>query len=124
MPRFKIADKKAIAKYQEQEVWEYDDWTDEPVRIVGYRCKICRRVFPLDILEVDHIRPQSRGGTNLPSNLRLLCPPCNKKKGGKVKRTATRPTVKSKLKKASGSRKVKGKARKGKASPRTLKGVR
>jgi 5-methylcytosine-specific restriction endonuclease McrA len=92
MPRFKIADKKAIAKYQKQEVWEYDDWTGEPTRIVGYRCKICRREFPLDILEVDHIRPRARGGTDLPSNLRLLCPPCNKKKGSKVKKT-TQKTV-------------------------------
>lgn len=32
-------------------------------------------------LTVDHIRPLSRGGTNDPSNLQVLCRRCNAKKG-------------------------------------------
>jgi 5-methylcytosine-specific restriction endonuclease McrA len=82
MARFSKADKKNIARAQNQEVWE-EDWSGE--HFIGYRCKRCRRIFDLDILEVDHIHPQSRGGKDNPSNLQLLCPPCNKKKGAKVK---------------------------------------
>lgn len=36
------------------------------------------------ILVLDHIHPFVRGGTNHPGNLRVLCDPCNGKKGAKV----------------------------------------
>jgi len=32
-------------------------------------------------LTTDHIVPRSKGGTNDPSNLRVLCRPCNSSKG-------------------------------------------
>jgi 5-methylcytosine-specific restriction endonuclease McrA len=69
-----------IAKSQKQEVFEEDAWQGTK-KLIGYRCKKCKRKFPLDILEVDHIKPVSKGGKDNPSNLQLLCPPCNKKKG-------------------------------------------
>jgi 5-methylcytosine-specific restriction endonuclease McrA len=100
MTRFTKEDKKAIAKLQRQVVYEYDDWTDEPIRVVGYRCKLCKRVFPLDIMQVDHIYPRALRGTDRPTNLRLLCPTCNKKKSSKVPKTGLKTTAKSKLKKA------------------------
>lgn len=31
--------------------------------------------------DVDHVMPLSRGGSNGPENLQLLCPPCNRSKG-------------------------------------------
>jgi 5-methylcytosine-specific restriction endonuclease McrA len=99
MARFTKEEKKAIAKIQKQEVWEYDDW-GEPIRVVGYRCKLCRREFPLDIMEVDHIRPRALRGTDRILNLQLLCPPCNKKKGSKVKKTTKKTVAKSLTKKA------------------------
>jgi len=46
-------------------------------------CEGCGRSFPVDIMEVDHIIPVSRGGSDRPTNLRLLCPQCNRKKGSK-----------------------------------------
>jgi 5-methylcytosine-specific restriction endonuclease McrA len=45
----------------------------------GQRCAYCDATgVPL---EVEHIRPRSRGGSNRESNLTLSCVPCNKAKG-------------------------------------------
>jgi len=45
----------------------------------GRRCAYCGRENVL--LEVEHIVPKSRGGTNRVSNLTLACHECNQKKG-------------------------------------------
>ena len=45
------------------------------------RCAGCRMDFPFKIFEVDHVIPQSRGGTDHLENLQLLCPHCNRIKG-------------------------------------------
>ena len=45
------------------------------------RCNGCKRSLPMDVLHVDHIRAFSKGGSDKPSNLQLLCGPCNGKKG-------------------------------------------
>jgi site-specific DNA-methyltransferase (adenine-specific) len=45
------------------------------------RCAGCRMDFPFKIFEVDHRIPRSRGGTDHPENLQLLCPHCNRIKG-------------------------------------------
>jgi len=82
--RFSKADRKAIAEYQHQVRVYEDDW--EGTREVVYVCKRCRGEFTrLDDLEVDHIRPRSRGGPDNPSNLQLLCTRCNRLKGSKVR---------------------------------------
>ena len=44
-------------------------------------CNGCRTEFPFRIFEVDHIIPQSRGGTDHLENLQMLCPSCNRIKG-------------------------------------------
>ena len=44
-------------------------------------CNGCRMDFLFKILEVDHIVPRARGGTDHMSNLQLLCPHCNRMKG-------------------------------------------
>ena len=46
-------------------------------------CKGCRTEFPIRIFEVDHIIPQSRGGSDHIETLQLLCPSCNRIKGGR-----------------------------------------
>ena len=89
--RWTKADKKHIARYQNQEIIEEGLWS-ATTRVVGYRCKKCRREIPLDILEVDHIIPVSKGGKDNPANLQLLCPPCNKKKGARCKITVAKNT--------------------------------
>lgn len=48
----------------------------------GYQCVYCKSVgTPENPLEVDHIIPVARGGTNDPGNLQTLCRSCNRAKG-------------------------------------------
>jgi hypothetical protein len=43
----------------------------------GFRCTYCGRGPDLVALQVDHIHPVSRGGTDEPENLRTACFDCN-----------------------------------------------
>jgi len=56
----------------------------------GYRCQIrlpgvCANLdgkrLPANRLEVDHIHPRRRGGSDHPHNLRAACIPCNRHLG-------------------------------------------
>lgn len=46
-------------------------------------CNGCRVAFPFRNFTVDHIIPRSRGGTDHPENLQLLCAACNSLKGNR-----------------------------------------
>ena len=46
-------------------------------------CNGCRVAFPFRNFTVDHIIPRSRGGTDHPDNLQLLCAACNSLKGNR-----------------------------------------
>ncbi len=45
------------------------------------QCNGCKMEFPFKVLEVDHVLPRSRGGTDHLDNLQLLCSHCNRTKG-------------------------------------------
>lgn len=45
------------------------------------KCNGCGVKFPARNMTVDHIRPFSKGGSDKPSNLQLLCGSCNSMKG-------------------------------------------
>lgn len=47
-------------------------------------CAGCETHFPFRVMDVDHILPRSKGGTDHPDNLQLLCSGCNRSKGGKT----------------------------------------
>lgn len=47
----------------------------------GWKCVYCSDTRNL---EIDHIVPLSKGGTEDRSNLQTLCAPCNRKKGATV----------------------------------------
>ncbi|MBU2009712.1 MAG: HNH endonuclease [Chloroflexi bacterium] len=97
--------KKLIAEARKQ--WEYEeDWDGERRKTGRVRCPECRRAFPLDIMEVDHIRPKKLRGGDFIDNTRLLCPPCNKRKGSKLER------VGPKTKKGVGASRVSGATKK------------
>lgn len=95
--RYTLKDKKKIAQAQNQIVYE-ETLMGHSDTIEGYRCKKCRQVFRLALLEVDHIIPRSArppGEADHPANLQLLCPLCNKKKGNRVKKPAIKKTAKA-----------------------------
>ena len=62
-PKFNVKDKVALYAAQKQ------------------KCNGCARQFPIRNLTLDHIKPFSKGGTDKPSNLQLLCNSCNSTKG-------------------------------------------
>lgn len=47
-------------------------------------CVGCDTHFPFRVMDVDHILPRSRGGTDHADNLQLLCSGCNRSKGNKT----------------------------------------
>ena len=47
-------------------------------------CLGCETHFPFRVMEVDHILPVSRGGTDHAENLQLLCSHCNRSKGNRT----------------------------------------
>ena len=60
-------------------------------------CVYCRKT---DIpLEVEHIIPKSRGGSNRISNLTISCRKCNQKKGNKTAEEAGYPHIEKEAKK-------------------------
>ena len=47
-------------------------------------CLGCDTHFPFRVMDVDHILPRSKGGTDHADNLQLLCSGCNRSKGGRT----------------------------------------
>ena len=47
-------------------------------------CAGCDTHFPFRVMDVDHMLPRTKGGTDHPDNLQLLCSGCNRSKGGKT----------------------------------------
>ena len=47
-------------------------------------CVGCETHFPFRVMDVDHILPRIKGGTDHPDNLQLLCSGCNRSKGGRT----------------------------------------
>ncbi len=51
---------------------------------IGEKCGYCEKVVPLVKIEIDHIKPVSRGGRNVISNISPSCVNCNRTKGDKI----------------------------------------
>lgn len=57
---------------------------DEIKKRDNYTCQICGKYMPDEIgLQIDHIKPVSKGGKTIKSNLRVLCDKCNLRKSNK-----------------------------------------
>jgi 5-methylcytosine-specific restriction enzyme A len=50
----------------------------------GYKCVYCGRSSQKIDLEIDHIIPYSKGGSNQIDNLQSLCFDCNRGKGARI----------------------------------------
>lgn len=50
----------------------------------SFKCQYCGSAAPDVLLEIDHIRPVSKGGTNDTTNLITACPACNSGKSDKT----------------------------------------
>ena len=48
----------------------------------GYQCQACGAVVHGKAAHVDHIVPKSKGGSDLASNLQVLCLSCHSRKEG------------------------------------------
>ena len=48
------------------------------------KCNGCKVLFPFRNMTIDHILPRSRGGSDAPDNLQLLCAACNSTKGNRT----------------------------------------
>lgn len=62
-----------------------DELKQEILQKFDFRCAHCKRhmIDNNTILEIDHIIPLNRGGTNSKTNLQALCKECNRKKADK-----------------------------------------
>lgn len=50
----------------------------------NHHCAFCNRETGFDEGEIDHIKPQSKGGSDSPRNLQWLCPRCNNLKNDRL----------------------------------------
>ncbi len=83
----------------------------------GYTCVYCGEIMPRR-LEVDHIVPESRGGSTTPDNLVASCHDCNQAKGSMTAEEFGYPDIQKKAKK---SLKIAAHTQMGKAA--TLRGL-
>lgn len=64
-----------------------------------YTCVYCGKIMP-DRLEIDHVVPRSRGGSNTPSNLVAACHDCNQEKGDQTAKEFGYPDIQKRVKKS------------------------
>lgn len=78
------------AEYQEPSGHTRGPFQTEPIkpalrqRILerdNFTCQQCGATHEDALLEIDHVHPRAKGGTNDPSNLQVLCQTCNARKG-------------------------------------------
>jgi 5-methylcytosine-specific restriction endonuclease McrA len=50
----------------------------------GHKCYLCQKPITIKELEIDHLIPVSKNGSNSPINLAASCSPCNKSRGNRI----------------------------------------
>ena len=51
-----------------------------------HECKNCGKKIRKSQVDVDHIKPKNKGGTDAKSNLQALCVHCNRSKKNKIEK--------------------------------------
>ncbi|OOO00395.1 MAG: hypothetical protein ATN35_07600 [Epulopiscium sp. Nele67-Bin004] len=52
-----------------------------------WKCVRCKKWFPKEQIDIDHIIPKSKGGSDKLYNLQAMCRKCNRSKGNKTNNT-------------------------------------
>ena len=80
---FSIEDSEAMALSQ-VELRQYKTYKHTLFGLQEGKCNGCEVLFPFRNMTIDHIIPRSRGGSDAPDNLQLLCGACNSTKGNRT----------------------------------------
>ena len=80
---FNIQDRASLALSQ-VELRQYRSYKHTLFGLQEGKCNGCEVLFPFRNMTIDHIIPRSRGGTDDPDNLQLLCGACNSTKGNRT----------------------------------------
>ena len=80
---FSTEDSEAMALSQ-VELRQYKSYKHTLFGIQEGKCNGCEVLFPFRNMTIDHIIPRSRGGSDAPDNLQLLCAACNSTKGNRT----------------------------------------
>ena len=80
---FSVQDRASLA-LSEVELRQYRSYKHTLFGIQEGKCNGCEVLFPFRNMTIDHIIPRSRGGTNDPDNLQLLCGACNSTKSDRT----------------------------------------
>ena len=80
---FGVQDRASLVLSQ-VELLQYRSYKHTLYGLQEGKCNGCEVLFPFRNLTIDHIVPRSKGGTNDPDNLQLLCGACNSTKGNRT----------------------------------------
>lgn len=89
--------------YRWKKTEDYTRWRRKRFIRQGGLCFYCEDWLPLTRINVEHIVPRSRGGTNHRQNLALACSNCNKNKGSSMLSEEQIQALKSRSKKHRGT---------------------
>ncbi|MBI3910810.1 MAG: HNH endonuclease [Armatimonadetes bacterium] len=84
-------------EYQQGELFGYEV-REYLLEKFGHRCAYCDGRSGDPILEVEHIIPKTRGGSDRVSNLTIACQKCNQKKGNRTAAEFGHPEVQARAK--------------------------
>jgi len=81
---FGIKDLSTLGPLSEGELWLFKSHKQALFGLQEGKCNGCEVLFPFRNMTIDHIHPRSKGGTDDPENLQLLCAACNSTKGDRT----------------------------------------
>ena len=81
---FGIKDLSTLGPLSEGELWRFKSHKQALFGLQEGKCNGCEVLFPFRNMTIDHIHARSKGGTDDPENLQILCAACNSTKGDRT----------------------------------------